>query len=95
MVGFWESLLNYLDVFDLIVNFNLSALDDGIKLLHSVERKIEFLLKVLAGTDGADILSLEDSSSDFTSHHLLLFLMPNTFFVLIVSIDFCSGNVAH
>jgi hypothetical protein len=88
MECFWKSLLDYLNIFDLIVNLYLTALYDGIKLLHSVERKGEFLLKVLAGTNGADILSLEDSSSDFTFHHLLLFLMPITFFVLTIRIDF-------
>jgi hypothetical protein len=69
--GLWQPFLRYLDLLNLVENLFLSALNYAIELLHSIKWKIEVLLKVLAYTDRTDILPLEDSSSNFASHHLV------------------------
>jgi hypothetical protein len=87
----WKPLLCYQHLFDLIIYFLLTALDNVVQLLDCIIRKSEFLLKVFADADGAAVLSLEDGASDFTFHYFSLFL----FVGVSVFVDFEGGDVAH
>lgn len=101
MIFLRQSLLDDLDLLYLSKNFFLSTVKDSIQLCDSVIWEVKVLFEVFADADGAYILSLKDSSSNFTPHYFLILslflLMFTIFFTLIFMfiINLKSCYIAH